>query len=446
MATIWFKQALLPAGWAEDVRISFSARIEAVELGVAPQPQDDRRAIGAPGLANVHSHGFQRALLAETRGPAGDNFWTWRVEMYRFLDRLTPEDVAAITAQAYCDMLQGGFTRVGEFHYLHHDPSGAPYADLGIMAKAVAHAAEEAGIGLTLLPVLYAHADFGGAPPLPGQRRFICDLDSFGRLVDASGAALPAGANLGVAPHSLRAVTPQELAFAASLAPNGPIHIHAAEQVREVEACQAWSGMRPVEWLLANAEVDQRWTLIHATHVNASETAALARSGAQAGLCPVTEANLGDGIFPTPDYLAQAGAFGVGTDSNIAIDAAAELRMLEYAQRLTRRARNVLAPSEGASTGAALFRAACAGGARSLGVETGLAPGAPADFFSFNAEHPSLAGRTRDELLDAWVFSAGAGAIDAVWAMGEKRVEGGRHVKAEAIARDFAKTVRKLRA
>lgn len=446
MTQVWFKQALLPDGWARDVRIHFGARIERIETGVAPAAGDDRRVIGVPGLANVHSHGFQRALLAETRGPVGDNFWTWRAEMYRFLDRLTPEDVRAITAQAYCDMLEAGFTRVGEFHYLHHDVSGAPYADVAVMAKAVAEAASDSGIGLTLLPVLYAHSDFGGAPPVPGQRRFIADRDLFARLVEESRAAIAAlpDANLGVAPHSLRAVTPEELAFAATLAPNGPLHIHAAEQVREVDACVAWSGLRPVEWLLAHAEIDARWTFIHATHLTEAETTALARSGAAAGLCPITEANLGDGVFPSEGYLAAKGGFGVGTDSNIAIDAAGELRALEYAQRLTRRARNVLASQEGAHTGGELFRAALAGGARSLQTHSALSIGAPADIVALSGDHPSLVGRRGDAVLDAWIFSAGRGAVDAVWRNGAQVVEAGRHLRGEAISGQFAAAVAKL--
>jgi formimidoylglutamate deiminase len=449
MTAIWFDSALLPSGWARSVRIEIRAgRIATVTAGVDPRPGEDRRSIGIPGLANVHSHGFQRGLagLTETRGPVGDTFWTWRVEMYRFLDRLTPEDIEALSALAYVEMLESGFTRVGEFHYLHHDPAGVPYADVGTTAAAIAAAAGSTGIGLTLLPVFYAHANFGGAPPLPGQRRFVCDRDRYARLFHASAAAIAGldAANLGAAPHSLRAVTPDELGFAASLAPGGPLHIHVSEQTKEVDDCLAWCGRRPVELLLDSVDVDARWCLIHATHLTEGETRALARSGAVVGLCPVTEANLGDGIFPAPEFSAAGGRLGVGTDSNIQIDAANELRSLEYAQRLARRARNVLAPAEGASTGASLFRSALAGGAQALAVDGGLATGSPADIVALDAEHPSLCGVGGDRLLDAWVFSAGAAAVDAVWCHGARVVDGGRHVRSEAIRATFRRALRGL--
>ncbi len=345
--SLWFGTALLPGGWAADVRIDVAAgRIARAEAGVAAGAGDERHAIGLPGLANLHSHAFQRGMagLAETRGPENDNFWTWREVMYRFLDRLSPEDVEAIAVLAYAEMLERGFTRVGEFHYLHHDPSGAPYADIAELAERIAAAARETGIGLTLLPVFYAHSNFGGAAPVPGQRRFINGVDGFARLTEACAkiAASLDGANMGVAPHSLRAVTADELAAIVPLAKGGPVHIHAAEQTKEVEDSLAWSGARPVEWLLDNASLDARWCLVHATHMTATETEHLARSGATAGLCPITEANLGDGVFPADGFLSSGGHFGIGTDSNVLIDAAGELRALEYAQRLAHRARNLI--------------------------------------------------------------------------------------------------------
>ncbi|MBW8840221.1 MAG: formimidoylglutamate deiminase, partial [Sphingomonadales bacterium] len=417
MPTLWFERALLPDGWAEQVRIAIDgATISAVQTGVAPEPGDQRHGAALPGLCNVHSHGFQRGMagMSERRGRPDDDFWSWREVMYRFLDRLTPDDIAAITAQAYVEMLEGGFTRVGEFHYLHNDADGARYADPAETAGAIVAAAEATGIGLTLLPVFYAHADFGGAPPVAGQRRFISGVDGFARLVEASRAKLPAGAVLGIAPHSLRAVTPEELAAIVPLAGGGPLHIHAAEQVREVEACIAWSGARPVEWLLDNAQVDARWCLIHSTHLDARETARLAASGAVAGLCSVTEANLGDGVFPAVDYLAAGGRFGVGTDSNILIDAASELRAVEYSQRLTLRKRALLVDGAEPSVGATLFAKAQAGGAQALGVTSGLAAGHPADILSLDLDHPALIGASSD-LLDRWIFAARPGAINGVW-------------------------------
>ena len=357
----WFQTALLSAGWSDDVRIEHQdGRITGIETGVPPRPGDERARIALPGLPNLHSHAFQRGMagLAETRGPSGDSFWTWREVMYRFLDRLTPDDVEAIAALAYAEMLESGFTRVGEFHYLHHDIDGRAYAELGEMAGRVAAAAAETGIALTLLPVFYAQGGFGGAPADPAQRRFLNDPDSYARLVEACRrhlSGLP-DANLGVAPHSLRAATPEQLDQIIPLADGGPIHIHIAEQTREVGDCLAWSGQRPVEWLLDHAPVDHRWCLVHATHMSDAETDRLARSGAVAGLCPITEANLGDGVFPAARFLDEGGAFGIGSDSNVMVDAAEELRLLEYGQRLTRRARNVLTARGYPATGGEAVR------------------------------------------------------------------------------------------
>lgn len=437
MASLWFERAWIGNRWERAARLRIAdGRIAAIETGVAANAGDERHRVGLPGLCNVHSHGFQRGMagLSERRSRPDDNFWSWREIMYRFLDRLTPDDVAAITAQAYVEMLEGGFTRVGEFHYLHHDPAGARYADPAEMTGAIAEAGAATGIGLTLLPVFYAHGDFGAAPPSAGQRRFLNDIDGFATLLDAARAKLSGDANIGVAPHSLRAVTPDELAAVLALSPTGPVHIHAAEQVKEVADCVAWSGARPVEWLLGNAAVDDRWCLIHSTHLDEGEAVRLAASGAVAGLCPITEANLGDGIFPAVDYLTAGGRFGVGTDSNILIDAAGELRALEYSQRLAQRARALLADEAAPFVGANLFGRAVDGGARALGVSAGLAVGHPADIMSLDLEHPCFAGTDDATLLDRWIFAARGGAIDCVWLAGEKRVESGRHVAADAVA------------
>ena len=430
--TLWFDQALVDKGWAQQVRISVNARhISAIETGCVPTEHDECHAIGIPGLPNLHSHAFQRGMagLAETRGPASDNFWTWRQIMYRFVDTIGPLEAEAIATLAYMEMLEGGFTRVGEFHYLHHDPAGAAYANPAEMAEAIAAAAQAAGIALTLLPVFYAHAGFGGTVPLHGQRRFVTSTEQFARLFEQCRvivAALP-GARLGIAPHSLRAVTPEELKILLALGGDGPVHIHAAEQLAEVTDCLDWSGARPVEWLLDNAPVDERWCLIHATHIEPFEVKRLAASGAVAGLCPITEGNLGDGIFPAVDFMAAGGRFGIGTDSNILLDATEELRMLEYSQRLLHRKRNMLADSEGASVGGQLYRRALGGGGQALGASSDLAIGAPADIVSLDAAHPSLQLRQRDLLLDGLIFAAGRNAIDCVWRGGQKMVSGGRH-------------------
>lgn len=447
---LWFETAMLPTGWAERVRVTVSdGRISAVAEGVEPQARDHRGQVALPGLPNLHSHAFQRAMagLTEVRGPMSDSFWTWRDLMYRFVDRLDPEMVEAVAAMAFVEMLESGFTRVGEFHYLHHDPGGRPYGDRAEMGARVASAADETGIGLTLLPVFYAHAGFGGLPPLPGQRRFTNSLESFGRLLEESRSAVSSlpDAVVGAAPHSLRATTEQELAAVAAVA-GGPIHIHIAEQVQEVDDCLVWSGARPVTWLLDRLPIDPGWCLVHATHMIAEETRRLAASGAVAGLCPITEANLGDGLFPARDFLAGGGTFGIGSDSNVRIDATEELRLLEYGQRLHYRARNVLSPGAGRSTGAALYRGALAGGSQALGARAALQPGASADIVVLDAQHPDLAGRSGDALLDALVFAAGSRLVKEVWRAGVRVVENGRHRYRDRIVARYRSAMDRLTA
>ncbi|CAL75481.1 putative formiminoglutamate deiminase HutF [Bradyrhizobium sp. ORS 278] len=450
MASLHFASALLPNGWAEDVQVVISnGAIASVSAGVPPTLHDEQHEVAIPGIASLHSHAFQRGMagLAEISGPSTDTFWTWRETMYRFALSMRPEDVEAVATLLYVEMLERGFTRVGEFHYLHHDRDGTPYADVAEMAVRIAAAAQTSGIGLTLLPSFYAHGGFGGAAAHDGQRRFICDVDRFEKLLTASRKAISflRGANLGIAPHSLRAVAPDELNALLALADGGPIHIHAAEQVKEVEDCLAWSSRRPVQWLLDHHDLNDRWCLIHATHMTADETAALAKSGATAGLCPVTEASLGDGIFPARDYLRASGRIGIGTDSNVLVGVTDELRQLEYGQRLTHRERNVLTSGPDASTGRTLFDAALAGGVQALTQSVaGLQTGARADIVTLDLSHPSLAGRTQDALLDGWIFATSHDAIDCVWAGGAKLVQGGQHRSREAARRGFNTAVRRL--
>ena len=442
MAVLHFSRALTPAGWRSDVRVALAGdRIDAVEIGVAPRSGDERHALGLPALANLHSHAFQRAMagLAERRGDSEDTFWTWRETMYRFALGLEPDQIEAVTAFAYVEMLEAGFGAVAEFHYLHNAPDGHPYARRAELCERIAAAASEAGIGLTLLPVFYAHASFGGAPPRPEQRRFVTDLDGFARLVEDARALAPV---VGVAPHSLRAATLQELKAVVALNRDGPIHIHVAEQIKEVEDCLAWSGARPVRWLLDHADVGERWCAIHATHMDDAEARALGLSGATAGLCPITEANLGDGIV-NPAYFEASGAFGIGSDSNVEIGVAAELKQLEYAQRLQRRQRNALAPL-GQSTGRALFEGAAAGGAKALGRACGrIEAGAVADLMTLDRSSPALAGRLDDAALDAWIFT-GARAVDCVWSGGVRVVSDGRHRRREAVAARFIAAIEQL--
>jgi formimidoylglutamate deiminase len=449
VAILHAARALTPEGWQSDVRVTIAdGAIAAVVIGASPQEGDEHHAIMIPAPANLHSHAFQRAMagLAEVRGKDADTFWTWRETMYRFALMMSPEDVEAVAAQLYVEMLEGGFASVAEFHYLHHAPDGSPYAEPAEMAARILSASRRVGIGMTLLPVFYAHATFGGAPPRPEQRRFICDLDSFARLVEDCRALIKAddGETIGIAPHSLRAVTPNELGELMSIARGGPLHIHAAEQIKEVEDSIASLGARPVRWLLDHVDVDETWCLIHATHMDEGETRGLAHSGAVAGLCPITEANLGDGIFNGADYTGAGGRFGVGTDSNVSIGVASELRQLEYAQRLRERARNVLSPT-GASCGRTMLESIWLGGAQALRRNSGkLAPGASADILTFQADHPTLAGKVDDQILDAWIFSVGNPLVDCVWSDGLKVVVGGRHVFRDEIADRFTKTMRDL--
>lgn len=439
--TLHLTEALMPQGWTRDVRLTLkSGTIAAIESGVVAQVGDTKHGVGVPGIGNLHSHAFQRAMsgLAERRGPGNDSFWSWREAMYRFALTMNPDQMEAVAAQAYVEMLEAGYTRVGEFHYLHHAPDGRAYSDIGEMAARIAAAAQATRIGLTLLPVFYAHSGFGGAPPSEAQRRFICDLDSYARLVERARAvvrALDAGI-VGLAPHSLRAVTPSELDAVRVLAGQGPVHIHIAEQVAEVEASLAWSGARPVAWLLDHADVDARWCLIHATHMTNDETRRVAASGAIVGLCPITEANLGDGLFNAPEFLKHGGRFGIGTDSNVEIGVAQELRLLEYGQRLTHRARNVLA-APGGSTGRALFDYAKAGGDAALGRSlSGFTIGADADIVTLRGDALNALGRDRDALLDAWIFSGG-GFVDCVYARGRDVVRDGAHFARDNIRERF---------
>lgn len=437
--------ALLPGGWASNVRVTITdGMITRIETGVAPESGDETHGVLVPAMPNLHSHAFQRAMagLAEVRGPDSDSFWSWRTIMYKFALSMTPEQVEAVAAQLYMEMLEAGFSRVGEFHYLHHDKDGRPYANIAELAERIGAASAEAGIGLTLLPVFYAHSGFGGADPVEGQRRFINSVDSFAHLMEGCRRIVSGldGAVLGVAPHSLRAVTPQELEVVVRFAGGAPVHIHVAEQVKEVEDCVAWSGARPVEWLLEHAPVDHRWCLIHATHMTEDETRQMAQRRAVAGLCPITEANLGDGTFEAPLFLSEGGRYGIGSDSNVLISLPGELRQLEYSQRLARRARNVIAEPN-RSTGRALFDHALAGGAAALGTQSGLSVGNAADLVSLDTTTlPYLAG---DQVLDQWIFAGGL-AVDSVWVRGRKQVAGGRHFRRAEIESRFVKTMQAL--
>jgi len=435
--------ALLPGGWERDVALALAdGLLVSVTPGSPASPGDIRVEALLPGMPNLHSHAFQRGFsgLTEWRGAGRDSFWTWREMMYRFALQLDPEGMEAIAALACAEMLEAGYTRLGEFHYLHHAPDGRPYADPAEMSQRIFAATEATGIALTHLPVFYAHGGFGGAAPTEGQRRFVQDVDGFDRLMEACAAALHRPQDrLGLAPHSLRAATPEQIRRLAQVWPGRPFHIHIAEQAKEVEECLGHSGARPVEWLMDTAPVGPEWCLIHATHLTAAEAGAIAASGAVVGLCPLTEANLGDGIFPAADFLAAGGRFGIGTDSNVSISVPGELRMLEYSQRLAHQARNICATS--GSIGTALFTAALQGGAQALAAPAAeLAPGAPADLVALR---DPLGLNDPGSLLDRWIFGAGV-TVEGVWASGAHLVEGGRHRGRDRIAAAAAKAIRRL--
>lgn len=437
---LFFNHALLPDGWAKDVSVTVAGGlITAVLASVAPPPAAERHGIALPGMPNLHSHTFQRAMagLTEYRGQSNDNFWSWREQMYRFALRMTPDDVEAAATQAFTEMLESGFTSVAEFHYLHHAPNGALYDNIAEMAARIAAAADAAGIDLLLLPVFYAHSNFGGLPPTDGQRRFVCTLDEFTTLHERCVALAPTG----VAPHSLRAVTPDELGVLLALAKNRPFHLHISEQLQEVTDCIAWSGIRPIDWLLSHAPVDETWCLIHATHANGQERAGIVKSGAVAGFCPITEANLGDGIFQASNFL---GNFGIGTDSNVLIDATQELRQLEYAQRLSSRARNVMASNATPATATRLYQRALTGGAQALGAFGGLRIGAAANIITLNLEALGPAAAIPETALSLAVFAARRPAVETVWVRGKKRVTGGRHINATATHARFDASLRSL--
>ena len=438
--SLFAEHALLPSGWARDVLLSWND--QGLITGVTAQtacPEGVARTAGPvmPGMPNLHSHAFQRAFagLTEYRGAAQDSFWSWRSLMYQFVSAITPEQLEAIATGLYVEMLEAGYTSVCEFHYVHHDPEGRSYADDAALSMGLLRAAARAGIGLTLLPVLYQTSGFGGTPPSVGQRRFIRSTDNMLALLQKLQPLCEAqGARLGLAPHSLRAVPPDSLREALAglhaIDATAPVHIHIAEQTAEVDACLAWSGQRPVQWLLEHAPVDARWCLVHATHMSAEESSRAAQTGAVAGLCPSTEANLGDGIFDAPTWLQANGRWGVGSDSHACVNAAEELMQLEYSQRLATRQRNVLASAAQPSVATFMTLQAVAGGAQaSARPVAGLAVGQLADMVVLDAQHPLLRDlSTPAAMLSAHVFASHRqSALHQVWVAGHLRVDHAQH-------------------
>lgn len=448
MTAIFAKRAMLAAGWARDVEVTLDAgSISDVKAGAAPAAGAVRVDTLFPALANLHSHSFQRAMagMTEWRSQGRDSFWTWRDLMYRFAQSIEPEEVEAIAALVFMEMLEAGYAAVGEFHYLHHQKGGAPYAAIDEMSQRIFAAAETAGIGLTHLPVLYVYGGAGRKALAAEQARFGNGVDRFLKLVGEASGKLPFNdTRIGVAPHSLRAVSPGDFNALLAASPAGPVHIHIAEQPKEVEEIKAWLGARPVEWLLSNYAVDNRWCAVHATHMTEKETIGLAKSGAVAGLCPITEANLGDGPFNAAGYLSAGGAFGVGSDSNVRISLTEELRLLEYSQRLRDLARNVMA-SGTVSAGSTLYLGAASGGARALGRKSGeIAEGLLADLVAIDSTAPALCALDDARLLDGLCFAAGDDIVTDVWSAGRRMVKDGRHIARERIVANYRKAVAAL--
>lgn len=447
MPDLFFDAAFLPSGWARDVHVSVDdgGWITAVRSGVRARGATHVRGVAVPGVPDAHSHAFQRALvgLTERGSPSGDTFWSWRERMYAFLRTLDPEAVEAIAAQLFVELLEHGFTSVAEFHYLRNDVDGRPYDDPVEMGRRVLAAAERTGMGVTILPTVYRTGDFGEEPATQEQRRFVASVDELIGDIAVLGSGAPAGSvRVGLALHSLRAVPPEALAVAVEAArgmdQDLPIHIHAAEQEREVRACLEWSGARPVEWLLDNAPVDEGWSVVHATHTTEDELAALAAAGATVVLCPATEADLGDGIFDLPAYHDMDGSWAVGTDSHVCRDPAGELRLLEYGQRLSTRSRNVAAGFQARSTGRTLLEHAWAGGATACARPIGaIAPRVRADIVVLDDQHPSLVGREDDDLLDSWIFSGDRTPVRDVFVGGRPVVRDGCHEERDAVARRY---------
>jgi len=448
---IWANSALLVSGWADSVEIGIDAggNIASIVADV-PYAEGDRVEVLVPAIPNVHSHAHQRAMagLGERAGDTRDSFWTWRKVMYYYLERIEPDNLCHIAAQLYLEMLKAGYGCVGEFQYLHHDQNGKAYDNRAEMSLQCLQAARQVGIGFTALPVLYRYGGFDSAPALDGQKRFLNDADGFGEIVKELQAATINDTNcaVGIAPHSLRAINRELLdEVIASLDDLAAIHVHVAEQTKEVDDCLEWSGMRPVEWLFENFNIDQNWCLIHATHMNDHETTTMADSGCVAGLCPTTEANLGDGLFNANGYFSQRGCWAIGSDSHISIDPVEELRWLEYGMRLQTRSRNVLVSEATANTGRNLLDGALAGGARACGRDIGrIAPGCRADFVVLDHDHPRLYGRTKDDLIDSWIFSGNTNLVRDVYIGGNKLIDQGHHLDEKNIEHNYRTTLDQL--
>ena len=447
--------ALTPSGWQKNCVVQFSdqGRIESVREDETSDVDLYLEGIVIAGIPNLHSHAHQKAItgLTEHRVPGQDDFWGWRELMYRANSRLNPEQLQIIANYLYIDMLLKGYTSVAEFHYLHHQPDGTPYSNRSEMSERLFDAASEAGIAITLLPTLYCRGGFENEPIKDAQNRFYHDPDGYLRLLSEchSLCAKDPDRSIGIAAHSLRAVSPQNLnatiTHAKSILKDVPIHIHVAEQIKEVNDCMSVNSARPVSWLFDQCDVTHQWCLIHATHVDREEQALIARSGVTVGLCPATEANLGDGIFPASELIANNGFFGIGSDSQVSTSPAHELQLLEYGQRLSRQKRAVLVTDVTKSNGRSLLDAAVIGGNRAQGeFVCGIQPGSRGDLVELNSDHVEFSNRTLDQILDTWIFSGPFNPVKTVIVGAKQVVQNGLHPNREAATTAYRKMIQSL--
>ncbi|MBC3883873.1 formimidoylglutamate deiminase [Undibacterium griseum] len=449
---VFAQHAYLPQGWTQNVRLHWNAAgdLSHIEENAVLLPGEPQAALLLPGMTNLHSHAFQRAMagMTESAGNSQDSFWTWRDLMYRYALHITPAQIQAIAAQLYAECLRHGYTGVCEFHYLHRDPAGAMYASPAEMAQRVIAAASQTGIGMTMLPVLYSYADFNEKPLRDDQRRFASGVDDILLLVQELETMRSRQLEVGAAPHSLRAASLTQIRDLVQALPAGrPLHMHIAEQIKEVDACIAAHGRRPVELLLDSGLVDQRWCLVHATHMTPQEVRDVAASSAVAGICTTTEGNLGDGFFDLPDYLAAGGRFGIGSDSHASHSPVEELRWLEYGQRLRLQGRNIATSAQQKQVGDFLWQAALQGGAQASGRAVGqLATGYRADFVILDDAHPNLAGLPVQHVLNSWIFAGNDNLVRDVYVGGQQVVSNGRHLAQTEIQQAYADCMRSLRA
>jgi len=448
MLSIFANHMLGPQGWAQDVRLTIDdGLIIKITPNTTHMTGDTKVDTLLPALANLHSHSFQRAMagMTEVKTAGKDSFWTWRKLMYQFTQHITPAQYQAIAALTFMEMQQAGYASVGEFHYVHHQKGGIPFDSITELSEQVFAASVETGIGLTHLPVLYSYGGAGAVPLSPEQQRFGNSVDSYAQLVEQARniaqTTLPADCRVGIAPHSLRATNPDDLTQVLQIQNGNPVHIHISEQLREVTEIQQWLGARPVDWLLENQPVNSQWCLIHATHMTSHETKTFASSGAIAGLCPITEANLGDGTFNGAEFIAAGGKFGIGSDSNTRISLTEELRLLEYSQRLRDGHRNVLINGTG-SVGESLYLNAAEGGAQALGRGNGrLETGQCADLMAIDSSAPALLSLRENQLLDGLVFAASDNIVTDVWSAGRHCVKDGQHIARCAILAKYRSAI-----